>query len=230
MRVTTANIKCNPKMVQPFVDSDIRHVSYIPGIIMGQEIEIPRYKKSWVLTMRKRSRITVGIAQECPISIPTKVWQRVGDVEIRLMHKGKAHVSPDRFVTVQRTVRKADGLKVAFMNTHMVSAAWSRRIVLSKAWRREMWSVHWRKMMQWVTDLQADGYTVILGGDFNKTKLPLPHNALYLAHHGLDHLVIFPVLGVRVGPVKVTSLTNQQGMHTDHPILTAQFALTPPRV
>ena len=228
MRVTTANIKCNPTMRQAFVESDIRHVAAIQGIIMGQEIEIPRYKTSWVLRMRK-TRITSGIAQECPISIPTKVWQRVGDVEIRLMHKGKAHVSPNRYVTVQKATRRADGLKVAFMNTHMVSAAFSKRIVLGKAWRREMWSVHWKAMMAWVVELLAEGWTVVLGGDFNKTKLPLPHNALELASHGLDHLVIFPAPRVRVGPVKVTALTSAQGMHTDHPILTAQFALTPPR-
>lgn len=226
MRVTTANIKCNPQMRQAFVDSDIRHVRNIPGIIMGQEIEIPRYKVAWQRLMRGKGKTTRGIAQECPISIPTKNWTLIGDVEIRLMHHGKKHTSPNRYVTVQKAQRKSDGLKVAFMNTHMVSGAFTSKFKLNKAWRKQRWWEHWRAMVKWIAELISEGWTVILGGDFNKTNLPDIYGQIELAHHGLDHLLLIPADGIVVGHVQVSSLTAKNGMHTDHPILSARFPIT----
>lgn len=81
-------------------------------------------------------------------------------------HGGRVLVSPARGV-IGTCLEVADVGRVVFLNTHMVSSAWSKRRVVGKKWRRRQWRKHKQLLDHLTAALTAAGFLVVLVGDFN---------------------------------------------------------------
>lgn len=82
-------------------------------------------------------------------------------------HGGLVLVSPARGV-IGTLLEHVSGLRVVFLDTHLVSSAWSSRRVPAKKWRRRKWRKH-KKLLDHITEaLNAAGFLVAIGGDFNR--------------------------------------------------------------
>src|SRR5689334_4263622 len=97
MRLVTANIKCNPRMRQSRVEHDIIKVKGLGGIILWQEIEIPRYKEALKYT-RHGEWAHTSLETEIPISVNTRYWT-VLKSGYRLTHHGRKLTTPNRYVS-----------------------------------------------------------------------------------------------------------------------------------
>jgi endonuclease/exonuclease/phosphatase family metal-dependent hydrolase len=108
-------------------------------------------------------------------------------------HDGLAEVSPDRGIT--RVVLGGHGLRGALLCTHYVSAAWNRKRVKEKAWRKTAWNAHHAILTAEVRELleRDDLNFVIVVGDFNRPATEYDIPGLHFAgdqriRRGIDHI------------------------------------------
>lgn len=228
MLAVTANIKSNPLMRQSRVDSDMDTVRTKGNVIFWQEIAPSRYKAALARVSALTRKRVAGIGTECPISYDQDRWAPLADPEVRVMHKGKAATSPTRYTVVQKVRRLRPGQhpKVAFMSSHYVSGGWSRRLIHFRSWRKQMWAVHFEKMRSWIEELHAQGFTVVLGADFNRTVATMPtfhRDQQIVAAYGIDGIIVIPAKGVDIANLRTPEIV--QGLNTDHAPVVVGFTL-----
>lgn len=216
MKLVTANIKSNPLMRQSRVLHDVARVKLLGGVILWQEIAPKRYKsalESELSSVHHWSHVQIG--RETPISYRNDTWKLLSSGH-RLTHHGRAHVTPARYITWAVLQRKNSTFPpVVFMNTHMISSAFSNHHPLTKKWRLARWKEHFAIQKALVQSFVAQGYTVIGGGDFNCTHLPkFTGNQRFLSHGGIDHMYVCEApQGVQV---ELRELGNYTRVYTDH--------------
>lgn len=114
------------------------------------------------------------------------------EVEWHQAHGGRAGVTPARG-TLVTTGTLSDGSKVALVNAHRINGTgWkgNRRRAFWR-WRRNRWLEHHDQDKRLVARLVADGYTVIFGGDLNRTDPPpIHHRAVPLRAGGITQLYL----------------------------------------
>lgn len=225
VRVTTANICGNPLRAKPFVRRRMRRALRQNGAVFGQEIARSNrwrrgnYNAMWHRVAAVFDKRTLGGPREVPISIPES-WEFLG-YEVVHVHDGLRRVSPDRYITVVRAL--VGGRMIAFVNCHPVSKP--RRGVSASEWRIARWNEYHARLRAIVADLHDRNFTVILGGDMNKSSVPQIHPAQGVAiSSGLDHLWYVPAQGVSVTVTHRSKIGRTALM--DHPILTANLDLS----
>lgn len=213
MRLITANIKCNPVMRQSRVEHDIAAVKAAGGIILWQEIEIFRYTKA-LHDVGPKHWQHANTNLEIPISVDSHYWEIVKD-GYRLTHKGRALTSPDRYISWAFVRNKHTGQKLVLVNTHFISGAWGSKAKTFRSWRQQMWRLHYAILKEMVTGWHQAGFTVIGGGDWNKTKVDKFHpDQVWLATSGIDKLFVLP--GSKGPKVQLTGVDAIHDVFTDH--------------
>lgn len=221
MKLAVANIKHTPLMRPSYARADIGKVAATGAdVVFGTEIAT-YYRQIWRHEMAQRRLHTYGTV-ECPVSLHVDK-HKVLSHRTRLLHRGLALVSPNRYFEEVLTRGPEDG-KVACINTHLVSAAWGPRTWRpSHKWRRAKWELSWRIIRGRVAALHADGYDVVLGSDLNRrTGVDVHPNQDVIAHDGLTWLIAVPALG-RVVEHHGISLIPVRELHTDHNVIVADF-------
>lgn len=136
-----------------------RHEHYTPSTGWAKRLMI-----SWPI-----DQWTLVPAEDWAHLIPADVTPDVVDKRgvCWKAHDGFAKVTPARGV-IGTLLEHFTGVRVVFLDTHMVSSAWSGRRVPSKAWRKRKWLAH-KRLLDHITEaLTAAGFLVALGGDFNR--------------------------------------------------------------
>ena len=104
-------------------------------------------------------------------------------------HGGRAGVTPARGTLVVT----AEAPRIALVNAHRINGiGWkgNRRRTFWR-WRRNRWLEHHDQDKRLVARLVADGYTVIFGGDLNRTDPPpIHHRAVPLRAGGITQLYL----------------------------------------
>lgn len=226
MKLVTANIKCNPTMSQDRVVHDTKVVAALGDVILWQEIAIPRYVRA-VLSVPGHWEHT-HTNRETPISYNKAYWEETGISGDVMTHKGRKGVSPNRYITFVGLRRKHTHLSpVIFMNTHMISAAFSNNAPFTKAWRLERWKEHFLIQQQLIKQWHSKGYTVIGGGDMNRTKMPkYCAEQRWLAQGGIDHIYCVEGAGDFSTKVLLRESTRETHVYTDHAPRIASLHLT----
>lgn len=219
--VAVANIKSNPLMPLVYVDHDMALAAKpAPDVVMAQEIAPPTYKARFRRFFGPGRRIA-GIRREVPIAYPSR-WKTVAAWSKR-RHLGIPHITPNRYDVIVKAIT-VDGIRVALLNTHMISEAWTHNDKTTKL-RRALWRRHHKRTHKAVARLRDAGYSVILAGDLNHPGSvsfgPKQHD-VYVA--GLLQLSVLPAPGVRLAAEPTTRKAAGK-VHTDHPILIASIEL-----
>lgn len=143
-----------------------RHEHYSPSIGWAKRLMVSWPVDQWTLvpTVDWAHLIPAGVTPAA-VDVRGVVWKA---------HDGFAKVTPARGV-IGTLLEHAAGPRVVFLDTHLVSSAWSRRRVPGKAWRRRRWLKH-KQLLDAITEaLTTAGFLVVIGGDFNRgTTLDFP--------------------------------------------------------
>jgi hypothetical protein len=124
----------------------------------------------------------------------------------RKAHDGRAKVSPARGVVWAVLKDLATGVTTAHVNTHFVSRAWSKGVVVARPWRQEQWAQHLVVLNEVVQDFRGRGLPVVVGGDFNRhepVKMPGMVNASDAKRPPYDQIIYsepMPFVGLTRGP------------------------------
>ena len=160
--------------------------------------QLPRYKHF----------VPAGQAVQVPVSYdPAKVelmnaWAVPTHESGRAM--GMLGFTPRRYVVVAIfKVKGVDG-RLAFVNTHMINAAWGRWRP-TRALRRRLWRKHQEVFADVARRLRASDHLVIAAGDLNRQAwdvIPGLRDARYEPRPGLDHIMTAPSKRLRVRSVE----------------------------
>jgi len=202
IRHASANIKSNPLMPLGNAAADILQVAGHAGVIGWQEIHklyrptlrtLPGFTTYW--PGRRFSRD----ANAVPISWRTAHFELVASGVMRT-HFGRPGVTPARYIAWVVLRDKRTGETFWRVNTHYISAAFSRHRE-----RRPKWERHDRKLGNLVLRLLWEhGPNGVVGGDFNREVGSARLNAMLRTHggqhegHHYDHLYVF---GGDAGPM-----------------------------
>jgi hypothetical protein len=229
MRAVTWNEKNNPDLPRAQVRHDARYAASLKfDLYAFQELGEKQDHEDFKAVMPDRTFFWLTPNRAISLALRRSVFS-VHKSGYVLCHKGIGGVTPNRGFGWALVTYKGVPEKFCVIYTHTVSAAWSERRVKMKAKRKQLWNLHWSKMLSFAEDMRAEGYSVILLGDLNRVDLPkLLPGWRSLAHHGLDHILWAP--GRRGGPkIKPKSLTRgaiHKFLYTDHLPVWARFTLT----
>ena len=226
LRVVVANIMCNPRMPQGWVEDDMEAIyQHHPDVVMWSEVEIWRYQNALSEVFMPHlwnNQFNFGI--ESPISLRISKfpgYQRFTHNWIKA-HSGRPLTTPRRVIAFTLD----HDLKILFLTGHDVSGAWNRKKKLFKKWRQRMWTRHWNKAKHLIDDYTERGYAVIYGTDFNRLNVPAFSDYQHTAvEHGIDKLFVIS------GPetkIKVLKHGKVEGLHTDHPAIWADLEIIVP--
>ena len=164
-------------------------------------------------------RVPEGPAGANPIAWRTDLFDET-DHGHRRAHRGKAGVTPARFVTWVVLRHKTSGLVLLVLDVHPINA-YAGQDKPPRALRDQLAEAYWRTVVAITTELQDQYDGVLLGGDFNvrlanRDEDWYPGNLLaplYRFDHGggIDHVLLShstPLTVVRHGVVR--------DLHSDH--------------
>ena len=134
-------------------------------VIGWQEANHERDRQRLVKTLTDYDHYIPARGPRIPISWRRDTWRMVESGE-RRTHAGLAKVTPGRFVCWVVLRHVVTGVRVAHVNTHAISGAWSKRRPTT-AWRRRRWVEHMAIVDEVSAKLLARDLPVVLGGDFN---------------------------------------------------------------
>lgn len=215
-KLVTSNIKNLPDLARDQVRHDMGLVRKLGGVICWQEIAEPDDVADLRSTVPGYTHMHTDT--ECPISVWTKGW-KVLDYGKVTLHGGKEHVSPHRVATWVRLQRNGSSApSFVVVNTHFVSGAYSNPGQPEEQWRRAMWAVAHDKMSALVQGFLSQGYTVIGGGDFNRTGA-FPGFApghRWLINGGYDHLWTCEASNGGTVEAVATGTLGTDQLFTDH--------------
>lgn len=175
MNLITQNVKAFLPMPQFKVRHDVRLTGVQAGdrgVILWQECERPRYQRAirdlgplWDHHMPEG----IGV----PISWRADAWECL-DRGLARLHAGKATVCKPRQITYVILRNRHTGRVVVFTNRHYVPGAHSPRPVTFRTWRQKAWAVGNSNDHALLVSFLERGYTVVGGGDYNRTKVFSP--------------------------------------------------------
>lgn len=150
-----------------------------------------------------------------PITVDGELLEVV-DTGRLVTHKGRAGVTPARrFVWALVDPVEDPAPPWLIVNTHMVSGAWNRKPKRDKMWRRRVWTEHAEQLAQHLDAWSGHGFSVMLGGDFNRVNVPELHRDLrWLTGDTIDKLGILTVPGGAV--LERGSVTRRRNLYSDH--------------
>lgn len=219
--VMTLNVKSNPHMSRAHVRHDLARAEPMAGVHFWQEIQ-PKYYNEVLKALDPRKWAHAHVPLEIPIS-----WNNNFKEFTRghiMTHHGRAHTSPNRYISWVGL--EFNGHQAIFMNTHYVSGAWNRKHKLHKQWRKDMWEQHYRIQKNLVCGFVRDGFTVVGGGDFNRSHVEKFHADQHWVTPGPSIDKLFVVEG-NGGPslIRESLRTVSHGWFTDHPAKIGHIAL-----
>ena len=165
-RHATANIKSNPLMPVAKASADIRAVAVHAGVIGWQEIHHtyrPSIRALASFTTYWPGKRFSADANAVPISWRTRRFKLIAS-GVKRTHFGRPGVTPARYIAWVVLEDVATGERHWRINTHYISAAWSRHPE-----RRPLWEKHDRKLAKIVLRLIWEhGPNGVIGADFNR--------------------------------------------------------------
>jgi hypothetical protein len=188
LKIITANVKNT--MTSPKIKSDILEVERENAdFILWQEMH-PRSHKILAAAVRKTEYQTVHTNLQTPISVRKSRW-RVVDSGYVMTHRGKAGISPNRYVAWVIVAHRKTGRKLVVTNSHYVSGAWYGRYRPFRAWRQTSWREHHNIYRNITREFHRAGYTVVGGGDWNhKSPTKFMPEQYWLHRHWYDYLFV----------------------------------------
>lgn len=226
-QVLSANIKCNPKMPQAHVEHDIKKAKGSGAtVFLWQEISIARYKQAVVKQLPASTYAHYHLDTETPISVDKRHWEVISFGKNET-HGGLAAVTPNRFFTWVVVQNKGGNARLVFINTHTVSGAFThkKKYNLTRNYRVSRWNYHFAMLGLLTQRFNMLGYTVILGGDWNRTTLPnlTPVTKNLTRNNSLDHIIVSEANnGIKVDYVAQDA---QGGYYTDHHPLLSTYRM-----
>lgn len=160
-------------------------------------------------------------ANAVPVAWRKDRFRQVHKNKLRIT-KGRAGVTPNRYVVNVALVDKATGLEFGLVNTHLISQAFT-----SHPERRPTWNVAARLVADKAQDVLRYRGAVIGGGDMNRDRwAPAGTTGAWTAHgtHGSEHYdTLFYAGKVKIvdGPTRYAL-----GNPSDHDLLVAEFEVT----
>jgi hypothetical protein len=190
-RTVNINVKNNPVMPQQKVRHDVQRAALDGSLIGWNEIGPDRYfaaikqlGKEWGHYMPHDGKMRIPN----PISWKKSIWKELDSGFVKT-HGGKEKVSPARYITWSKLEHRDSHNTIVRVNTHLVSGAFTAGKT-SPDWRRNHWHEHMRELKELVSQFESKGFTVIVGGDFNRdshkvlgNKVAYDNN-LHVATHG----------------------------------------------
>lgn len=232
-RVESINIKSNPLMSADKVRDDVsRAMAQGSDVVMMQEIA-PKYYKDIVKAVKAPAgKGTWGIAAlsvEVPILYRTggdSPWTYVNSGYTKT-HGGLAKVSPSRYYSWVVLENKYNHSRTAFVNTHMVSGAWTPGHT-AQQWRKDMWNKHFKAQAARMKAIADSGYSVVFGGDFNRNDFPdkFVWTQRWIAGNGIDKIGFIPAK--TDGAVSIVTAKTVGGFHSDHDAKVVRFRVSLP--
>jgi hypothetical protein len=211
LTVLSVNIRHDMTPLQRAHDMRIAAKRY-PGIKFFQEIDPP--SKPQLKTILNNNGFSCqNLKTEVPIGMPGK-WDIHGS-PVYLLNKGKRRHNPNRYLSV--VLAEKNSFHVAFCNMHMQQHPGENE------YNRTLWNEYYAKAQNIMLKYRNSGYTVIFGGDLNKTGsvlyFPEQHT---LINNGLDHLYAEMATGVHLVHKEVWINRN---LNTDHNLIGARITL-----
>lgn len=206
------------------ITADLERVFARAQIVRLQEAHSPSARTALGRVLARRPTWRTCRRAELVTAWDTRHATAAGPCQSWRTHRGRAHVSPDRFITAQPL--HLSGATVLVVNTHAVSG-YNR--VRPSPWRRAAARTHWTTLLQltgrWALSRRYD--VILLGGDFNAP--PAARRAWYFPGPLLDPLyepdkqrTIDQLRTARnpTRPVTVLRRWSVTGLYSDH---AAQF-------
>lgn len=228
VHLVTANIRNLPNLTRSQERHDLGLVKALGSVVLWQEIAEANDVADLRATLPSWTHVHTDT--ECPISVWTSKWDVVEKGQA-LLHGGMKGVSPHRVATWAVLQRKGHNVApFAVVNTHFVSGAFTHPGQVAEEWRVHAWTKAQDGLADVVAMLNGKGYTVVGGGDFNRTgSFPgFSSSHRWLVNGGFDHLYASEVptgLQVRVG---ATGSLGKPHLFTDHAARWALLHLTAP--
>lgn len=161
MRVVTANAR---KELSPaLVEALVRQVGRLGAdVILWQEVETRDHRRAIEALPGYATFWPGGPADAIPISYRLATFTTARFGQVRRAHAGEAKVTPARYVA-SIILTDLDGVVWPVVNTHMISAAWTRHPE-----RRKRWNRHARILARRCRYLARRWGRVVGGGDVNR--------------------------------------------------------------
>lgn len=231
MFVTTLNVRNLPDMPRRHVVADAQRAERLGRprpwrAILWQEIG---EAEDHVDVRRALGRTWQHANEASPNPLSLTAGWRVLETGRHKLHGGLAHVSPSREASwaVIQPKRPHHAVKpLALVGVHYVSGAFSHPGQRAEEWRRGHWDIGHAAHGDLVRTFNAEGLTVVGGGDFNRRgEVPdLSPACRWVAGSGYDHLYVSQAKGgTRVHLRR--SIVTKAGLHTDHPAVSAVLDL-----
>lgn len=222
IRAATINVRSNPIMSRDKVVADVDRAAKMGAdVLMWQEISPDYYKD--VIRAEKIGDPRRGewrtFQQDLAVPITVRLggdspWEFVSEGR-KLMHGGRAKVSPNRYISWVVLKDRTSGRKTVFMNTHMVSGAWNGKPDTDDAWRQEVWQKHRGEQAKNIAGFNGQGLSVVYGGDFNRQNVQqFSSRDKQVVNTGIDHLGVVLAAGDDLAAVQAKKTVG--GFNSDH--------------
>lgn len=229
IRAVTANIRNNPVQPRKAVKARVQQAVAQGGVIALQEMTSARQRAIAFPILWRHGYTIRGVRTPNPIAFPKARWT-VPLARVHLVHKGKKHVSPNRYIIEVRAVHKATGLPIWWYSNwpvsrgHYANTAANQEKIPSLEWRIARLALAEHDLAKLAEAGRKAGATVIALGDFND-----PHTVVLdaahqvdIAHHSLDHIIGIPSPTGSIKPVGKATIVPAN-KHMDHAILARTF-------
>lgn len=228
----TVNICNNPDMPRRFVREDAQAAA-VCHVVGFQEIGEDEDKEDVVsgLEAADLGRGFTLTHTHLPIPIAYRHHKFTClDEGVMRMHKGLPGATPSRYIAwvVLQRRRRPFSEPFIFVNTHFVSGAWNRKEKPHKEQRKALWGAHWSGMREMVLGWQAQGLTVIVAGDWNRTNVePLHCDWRWIAgeidqYRGIDKIGLLEAEG---GATVERLSEGRIAIRSDHDLRTVQVRI-----
>jgi|SRR3954454_982208 hypothetical protein len=228
MRQLTLNVQANPPMPQAQVVDDVQRAAALSGCIGWQEIKLERYRQA-IRDIGPPWHHIFGPG-ELALSFRGGEFELIERGFLQATN-GRAHITPNRYVSWAIMHHKPSGHRVVRFNTHAISGAWTPHPVPEKAFRRREWHHHMNVLADAVRLMADSGHPVIVGGDINRSgfeflgDLVIYDNDFDVPTHRegtIDYLCHRHGGGVRA---ERRGHEVVKGFHSDHDAVLVNYAL-----
>ncbi len=204
------NIMANPTMPQADVRHDTAALFRLDGdATCGSEIGPDRYKRAFRAAAAAHGARAYGMTSPDPVALKA----RPRAVSVRLLTRGRPHLTPHRWAVVVRLTG------AAVICTHLINRAWTSNDATTPL-RRLLWHREMRGIRGIVRRLHDEGRTVFVGGDLNtphRIRWAYPR-ALFLGNAYRMQAAVIPAAGWRCRRLASRAVPVSR-LFTDHPML-----------
>lgn len=201
---------------------DTAKVGARADVVLWQELGERQDREALRSSLPASEWVHVHDDMRLPISFRRDTFRLLDSGKIKT-HGGREGVSPQRWITWALVEPLAEGFAPFIIwNTHFVSGAWNDKRLRGKAWRREMWLVHFDRLKAFAELHAGNGVMLIGGGDFNRVDVPEFHPDLVWLW---DRRSIDKLTAVPSGAVLVLGDSDRVGLNSDHPMYVRDVVL-----